>query len=42
MTKETKFYTWLIGGLVAVGAIAWWMQKNAATGAPPSGAKVTP
>ena len=42
MTKETKFYVWLGVGIAAAVAVVWWMNRNAAVGAPPPGAKVTP
>jgi len=43
MTKENKFYLWLVVGLVVVGVGAWWYTKNkgSLTGAP-DGAKLSP
>ena len=47
MTKENKFYLWLVVGLVIVGGLAWWMQRRAAipgtelAGGPPTGAAKT-
>ena len=45
MTKENKFYLWLVVGLVVVGMGAWWFQKNRAAmelgGGPPTGAAKT-
>lgn len=42
MTKETKFYTWLIVGLVVAGGVAWYVMRNRSPAAAPSGAHLTP